>query len=400
MSLGKIKQVAADLGSVNQVIDVDAEIQEHLTWSQGQALPQAATAARSSAGSLAGGQDGLDRTLTDLSRTYDEQKTRMHLTPANARRVVDTALHADRAAAAGTTSATTGPTRRSSRYRRSALPGISRCAALTPGSSPASYGDVTFDDRAAAGREDLVHIHLGHALLQRSARTLRSALFSVDSPVHRVTAVVADGLPQSCVAAVSRLVLVGRGGLRLHEEVFLTGIRIRGQAMAEEKVEAVLDKTLDAEDLMLADEAVRRALAELWNQDGSPLRTRLLTAMTRKATARQETVTDALYKRRDTDIDRAAQIYAAFRVNLRESRERLAREIREQDELLFPDDQQRQRRHDLDSMDDTLLKLDGEERREIAAIRARYEDIKPHVTAAAIVFALTPRTQRKARIQP
>ena len=59
---------------------------------------------------------------------------------------------------------------------------------------------------------------------------LRSALFSVDSPVNRVTAVVVDGLPQSCVAAVSRLVLVGRGGLRLHEEVFLTGIRIRGQA--------------------------------------------------------------------------------------------------------------------------------------------------------------------------
>ena len=76
--------------------------------------------------------------------------------------------------------------------------------------------------------------------------------------MHRVTAVVVDGLPQSCVAAVSRLVLVGRGGLRLHEEVFLTGIRIRGQALAEEKVEEVLDQALDAEDLTLADEAVRR----------------------------------------------------------------------------------------------------------------------------------------------
>ena len=395
---GKIKQVAADLGSVNQVIDVDAEIQEHLTGRKGR---------RSAGGNgsaiigrvLAGGQDGLDRTLTDLSRTYDEQKTRMHLTPANARRVVDTALTLtaqpplnnvgdDRTDAEVFAIPALGPA------WHLALRGLD--TRLKPG----ELRHVTFDDRAAAGREDLVHIHLGHALLQRSARTLRSALFSVDSPVHRVTAVVADGLPQSCVAAVSRLVLVGRGGLRLHEEVFLTGIRIRGQAMAEEKVEAVLDKTLDAEDLMLADEAVRRALAELWNQDGSPLRTRLLTAMTRKATARQETVTDALYKRRDTDIDRAAQIYAAFRVNLRESRERLAREIREQDELLFPDDQQRQRRHDLDSMDDTLLKLDGEERREIAAIRARYEDIKPHVTAAAIVFALTPEDAAEGRIQP
>ena len=64
--------------------------------------------------------------------------------------------------------------------------------------------------------------------------------------MNRVTAVVVDDLPQSCVAAVSRLVLVGRGGLRLHEEVFLTGVRLRGRAMAEAKVERLLDEALDA----------------------------------------------------------------------------------------------------------------------------------------------------------
>ena len=105
----------------------------------------------------------------------------------------------------------------------------------------------------------------------------------MDSPVHRVTAVVAEGLPQSCVAAVSRLVLVGLGGLRLHEEVFLTGIRLRGSAMAEAKVEQVLDQALDAQDLVLAGEDVRRRLADQWNADGAPLRTRLLTAMEQKA---------------------------------------------------------------------------------------------------------------------
>jgi hypothetical protein len=42
-------------------------------------------------------------------------------------------------------------------------------------------------------------------------------------------------------------------------------------------------------------------------------------------------------------------------------------------------------------MDDRLSSLDGEERREVAAITARYADIKPHVTAAAVVFALTPQ---------
>ena len=36
-----------------------------------------------------------------------------------------------------------------------------------------------------------------------------------------------------------------------------------------------------------------------------------------------------------------------------------------------------------------LDELDDEEAREIAAIAERYADVKPHTTAAAVVFALT-----------
>ena len=50
------------------------------------------------------------------------------------------------------------------------------------------------------------------------------------SPLNRVTAVVVDDLAESFVAAVTRMVLVGRGGLRLHEEVFLVGVRFKGAA--------------------------------------------------------------------------------------------------------------------------------------------------------------------------
>ena len=256
---------------------------------------------------------------------------------------------------------------------------------------------ITFDDRAARDRTDLVHVHLGHALLRRSARLLRSALFSADSPVHRVTAVVVDDLPQSCVAALSRLVLVGRGGLRLHEEVFLTGVRLRGQALAEEKVENVLDEALDAPDLELADATVRAALADSWNAAGSGLRARLLHAMERKAQRRQEKVTAARAARHRADVDRARESFGAFRVNLRESRERLAAEIRGQEEMLYTDDQQAQRRRDLRAMDDRLDSLDDEERREVAAIDERYAEVKPHVSAAAVVFALTPHDAGQVR---
>jgi len=399
----KIRQEVVDLGSVNQVIDMDAEIRDHFTpggtgRKDRKVRPDEGSVIIGRA--LAGGT-GLNRALTELQRTYEDRKADMHLTAENSRRVVDTAL------------AITGqpPLRAIGDDRTDAQ--VFEVPSLGPAWQPSVRGldtrldpdklrPVTFDEEAARDRDDLVNIHLGHALMQRSARTLRSALFSADSAVNRVTAVVVDGLPQSCVAAVSRLVLVGRGGLRLHEEVFLTGIRIRGQALSEEKAEDVLDVALDAQDLVLADERVRRLLAELWNGDGEgrPLRNRLLTAMTRKAEGRQAKVLDALTARRETDIARASEIFAAFRVNLRESRERLEREIQTQDEQLFTDDQQKQRRHDLSTMIDRLGELDAEEQREIDTINARYADIRPHVTAAAVVFALTPADAEAGRIQP
>lgn len=337
---------------------------------------------------LAGGME-LNRKLTRLSETYQDSKAAMHLTPANARRVLDTAL----TLTAQPPLVEIGDDRTDAQVFE--IPNLGRSwqpslRGLDTRLEPGVPRPITFDDQAAQHRTDLVHIHLGHALMQRATRTLRSALFSADSPVHRVTAVVTPGLPESCVAAVSRLVLVGRGGLRLHEEVFLTGVRLRGQALAESKVEQVLDETLDSEDLVLTDEPVRARLAAQWNDDGGRLRTRLLTAMDRKSASRQEKVTEALAHRRDADIQRAREIFEAFRINLCESRDRLERAIQAEDELLFTDDQQKQRRRDLQRMYERLDSLDDEEQREVASIQERYSDIKPYVSAAAVVFALTP----------
>lgn len=397
----KIGTVAADLGSVNQVIDAD--VQNYFSSagtgrrSRPPSAPDDGNAVINRA--LAGGIE-LNRRLTELSRTYSVRKAEMHLTAANARRVVDTAL----------TLTAQPPLILDDTFVQDLDAEVFRVPnlgsawqfalrGLDTRSEPGVPRPITFDDTAARGRhKELVHIHLGHALMQRSARVLRSALFSVESPINRVTAVVLDNLPQSCVAAVSRLVLVGRGGLRLHEEVFLTGIRLRGQAMAEAKVEQVLDEALDAQDLTLPSGGVRATLAQLWNADGSRLHTRLRTAIARRAETRQEKVTEALEARRDSDIARAREIFHAFRVNLRESRDRLSSEIRSQEEALFADDQQRQRRRDLRAMEDRLASLDDEERREIMAIRERYRDIKPYVSAAAVVFALTPADAEVGRL--
>ncbi len=204
-------------------------------------------------------------------------------------------------------------------------------------------------------------------------------------------------LPTSCVAAVARLVLVGRGGLRLHEEVFFTGIRLHqgGVGMAEEKVDAILDSVLDGEELRLAEPDVREHLAQRWNADGSRLRERLDAAMHQRSATKQRAVADRLAARETADVERARAVFARFRDNLRDSLRRLDEQDKAGTEVfdLF-DDERRQRARDVARMQDRLRQLDDDETREVDGLRQRYTDVKPYVSAAALVFALTEADAR------
>jgi superfamily II DNA or RNA helicase len=385
----KIANVEQDLGSANPVIG--DEIQEHFARKK---LPKKKSKGVNANdvinGALAGGLD-LNARLTQLEQGYDASRAEMHLDPANLRRVVDTALAMNHqpplvpnydlaedliaevfdvpALSAGWRSTTVGLDTRLN-------PGVMR--------------PITFDAEAASGRSDVVYVHLGHPIVQKAQRLLRRSLWSVDSPLSRVTSVVVDDLPESFVAAVTRMVLVGRGGVRLHEEVFLAGVRLHGRrAMAEEKAEAALDQALDGADLQLAPEKVRRQLCDIWNATDAPLRARLEESMQARAEKRHEQVVEQLRRREDADTQRAREIFAAFRVNLRESLAKLEEAAEEQAAMLLPDDQQAQRRRDINAMTRRLEALDDEEAREVSEIADRYTDVRPHTTAAAIVFAVT-----------
>ena len=75
-----------------------------------------------------------------------------------------------------------------------------------------------------------------------------------------MTATVVPGLEESYAVAVTRLVLVGRAGLRLHEEVFLAGTRLaRRQAVGEQRAEDLLESALDRTDLAGVPPRDRRA---------------------------------------------------------------------------------------------------------------------------------------------
>jgi len=386
----KIAQVEYDLGSANQV--VGAEIQGHFgSRKQTRRKSRGVDANEVINSGLAGGLE-LNAELTRLEQGYGESRTAMHLDPANLRRVVDTALRINHQSSLAA----------NHEFAQDTDAEVFTVPALTTGwhgtlrgldtrLKPGELRPITFDASAAEGRADLVHVHLGHPIVQKAQRLLRRSLWSVDSPLNRVTAVVVGDLEESFVAALTRMVLVGRGGVRLHEEVFLAGVRLKGRrAMAEEKAEVALDKALDLDHLAFADVSVRNQLCDLWNVPDAPLRLRLEESMQARAGRRHEMVLEQLAKRQAADIQRAKEIFTAFRTNLRDSLARLRAEEDEAQGQLFTDpDQQRQWRRDIDAMNRRLDELADEEAREIAAITDRYADVKPHTTAAAVVFALT-----------
>ncbi len=408
----KVSNVEQDLGSVNQVIG--EEVQEHFARrAPSRRKAKAVDPNEVINNALAGGVE-LNACLTQLEQGFDASRAEMHLEPANLRRVVDTALRIDHQLPLipipydpddpqGDSASEFAVRLLPSRSDRAAartdgdwfeVPQVSRpwqatLTGLYTRLWPNVARPITFDPEVAQGRNDVVYVHLGHPIVQKSQRLLRSALWSSSSPLNRVTAVVVDDLAESFVAAVTRMVLVGRGGVRLHEDVFLAGVRLHGRrAMAEEKAEAALDLALDG-DLSVADEAVRAKLCELWNAEDAPLKARLEESMHARASRRHDQVVEQLDRRRATDAQHAHDIYAAFRANLRDSLDALKRAEAEAAAQLLPDDQQRQRRRDIEGMQRRLDELDDEEAREVAAITDRYADVKPHTTAAAVVFALT-----------
>lgn len=383
----KVAQVEYDLGKVNQVIG--AGIQQHFAGrAPAKRKAKGVDANEVINAALAGGME-LNARLTQLEKEFDSSRAVLHLQPANLRRVVDTALRINHQPAL----IPVGDDRTDAEVFQ--LPSLTvgwqdALKGLDTRLNPGVLRSITFDPESAEGRSDLVYVHLGHPIVQKAQRLLRRSLWSVDAPLNRVSAVVVADLPESFVAAVTRMVLVGRGGLRLHEDVFLVGVRLKGRrAMAEEKAEAALDHALDSERIKPADKRLRTDLCELWNAAGAPLRVRLLESMEARAARRHELVLEQLAKRQSADTQRAHDIFAAFRANLRESLAQLRTKDAEAEAMLWADDQQLQWRRDIEAMQHRLGDLDDEEAREIAAISERYAEVKPHTTAAAVVFALT-----------
>ena len=383
----KIARVELDLGSANEIIAPDIQRQLAGTAMAARQVGQIPKGDRA-VNEMLLGQRQVNAELTALETQLQEDRESLHLRPMNLRRVVETALELDMQPPLIPRKADGGD------HTVFALPDLARSwesvtRGLASRLAPDLLRPITFDPGLARSTTDVVHAHLGHPLLQRSTRLLRSALWGGESDLSRVSAVVVPGLDESFAAAVVRLVLVGRGGIRLHEEVFLAGTRLgRRQQVGVEKAEDLLARALDGDQLIEASDGVRRALATAWDDDAG-LRARVDEAIRTRVDKRTQDVEARLARRRAGDHTRIDAIFTRFGQTLRESIAEAEKQQENSWGMLFEVEQQQSER-DLRQMRMRLDDLDEERRRERLAVETRYEDVKPWPFPAAVLFAISP----------
>lgn len=383
----KIDQIMRDLGSANEIIAPDLQRQ----LGGGRVLKtRRASAEKDPVAGMMRGEKVLNAELTRLEEDLAESRERLHLRPENLERVVDVAFELNQLPPLELVGSedTDVPV-----YR---LPNLDNSweqvtRALYTRLDPTRPRPIAFDPKVLSEDPDVVYMHLGSPLLQRTTRRLRAALWGGDRALERVTATVIPDLEESYAVAVTRLVLVGRAGLRLHEEVFLAGTRLaRRQAVGEQRAEALLESALDRTDLPGVPNQMAIDLADAWNSDAEDgIRARVERAILDRTERRRRDVEAQLSERRAADRDRVIEIFDRFGQTLRDALAE-AEAIEGDPQLALFDDERRQSERDLREIRKRIEALGDERDRELGAVDARYDDIRAWEFPAAVIFAIAP----------
>jgi superfamily II DNA or RNA helicase len=254
---------------------------------------------------------------------------------------------------------------------------------------PEKIRPITFDHGVAAdGADDVVLAHLGHPLVTQAMRLLRGRIWSSDEAgLSRVTArVVPDkALAELVIAIHARLVITGRGGHRLHEEVIAAGGRIsRGRFSREGYGVSELARVLDAASDELPPPHIREALASSWPTFEDPVRLALLT----RANDRADSLVRLLANKVEDEVKTMRAVLGDLRAGILAQLEEL--EQPEQLTFGFAENEREQFVRDVAALRARVDAIPAEADAEEGAIRGRYEEASERVFPAAITF-LVPR---------
>ncbi|MEU8178607.1 DISARM system SNF2-like helicase DrmD [Microbispora hainanensis] len=333
-----------------------------------------------------------------LRTQLHRSEQRLHVAPANVRRVVDTGLTLAEQPAllpAGDGKVTVPELRHG--WERT-LEGIND--PLNGERRP-----LTFDGKIAHGRDDVVHAHLEHPLVAHSSRLLRSAMWAGHARLHRVSAVRVtlpedSGITDLLVTAFARLVVVGADGRRLHEEVMpvARAVPAAGRSRqidlgqlrkndpkeddAKERLRRALENAFEPGACLPAPEAAQGRLVAAWSEVGPKLAADVKSA----AEARLLDLERELDRRQRDEKARVEGTFSHLEVALRIALDGGAYRQMTLDEAYT--ESQPQVEWDREAWQARLDTLDEDRQRELRVIDQRYRGVRHLVFPFAVALCV------------
>ena len=386
----KIATERADLGSVNPVLATAVEAR---MLGRPVLVDPMTVTARPDTQMLRAERD-LRAEAQRLRAQLDVSTRRLHVTPANVRRVTDVALEL----AGQPPLVDAGPGHPGEIDPPVFRSGWERTVGDLADPLSGQPRRLTFDGRVVTDRDDIVLAHLEHPLVAQSTRLLRSAVWGGRAALHRVSAVRA-GLPDGSdidgllVAVFARLIVVGADGTRLHEEVMLTGRvlpadtagrgrsrRLELDAPRNAAVREAVEAALEPDACVPAAEPARLRLAAEWETLQAPLAEDVRV----RAAQRLASLARAFSRRAEEDAARVNGVFDQLHAMLRGA---LAGDGTRQ--LSFDDldvDQRQQWERDRLAWQFRLEALPGERQRELDGVSARYAGLRELVFPFAVAL--------------
>lgn len=387
VAVRKVESIRTDLGSAGDVIASQVEnrmLGKQADWRTADVEIES----RTQRAGLKIDRD-LARDLQKLTDTLAGSRSELRLTPETIEQVVRTALrlvHRKDLTPAEPPEDFPSPV-----FRLPELPGVWASARNDGLHHPLTGVErpVTFDQDAAAGRKDVVLLHLGHRLVAMCLRLLREELWAHAhgsdgaggrARLSRVTARVVPGdvLRSPAVVAHGRVVVTGTEGTRLHEEIVTAGGTIDSGKLTRVGEEKLAEWLAAASDEP-APERVRERLAGLWDGLADPL-AKALGHRARQCAGRLERL---LRQRCEEEVAAIGTVIAELEHSIREA---LSEFNQWYQPSLFSLDERDQVRTDRDALEARLEAIPAQHDREVAALRARYDDPTPHWFPAAVTF--------------
>lgn len=387
----KTEAIRDDLGTAGRVLAEQVEeamLGRRTAIDEGKVQAAASTASRR----MLRIERNLREEIHKLRAQLDESIAELGISPAAVERVVTTALELARQPKLRPLSSRPGCFR---------VGAMSHTWALTKmGLADPLSGEeraITFDHEIAAHDRDVVLAHLGHRLVTHATGLLRAEIWKSggDRTLHRVSAcVVPDtATPDVVVLAHARLVVTGRDGHRLHEEIIVAGGRVRGGRFARLGVTETR-QAIAAQTTAAAPSPVCRTLASEWPaiEDG----------VYRALDVRGEEVTSSLERklreRAETDARTMTTVLNELRTSIQDQITELEGESGKQLRLQLESDEQRgQLERDIAALRHRLKQIPEEIERESEAIAKRYESPTSRVFPAAVTFVVPERLAEAAR---